>query len=305
MRLGIPHLGNVYIPFTGLMDDLGIDCVVPPLNTPHTLSLGVKNSPEGVCIPYKIMLGNLIEAAEMGADVLFQVAGDARCRLGYYARSQEEVLKGLGYNARVINLNLEQGKIREVIKLVKDLTGGASLAKILASLTFAYNKLVVLDDMEKLAWKARAAEQVRGSANRVYARSLEALGKADSYSGLNRMKREFTEEFESLPRRPGYEPLVVGIVGEFYVLIEPFSNLDMENELGKLGVEVRRHITTSEWIRQNILFPMVHLDAAAEIHRAAWPYLKRHIDGDGRESVGEKALHARDWDGLIHAGPFT
>lgn len=107
-----------------------------------------------------------------------------------------------------------------------------------------------------------------------------------------------------------FEEEVVGagmhfLEGSVDGVIEPFSNLDLENELGKLGVEVKRHTTVSEWIKTNILLDLLKIDGEKEIHRAALPYLKRHIDGHGRESVGEKALHAHDWDGLIHVSPFT
>ncbi|GAJ18425.1 unnamed protein product, partial [marine sediment metagenome] len=42
-----------------------------------------------------------------------------------------------------------------------------------------------------------------------------------------------------------------------------------------------------------------------KIHKAALPYLKRDIGGDGWESVGEKVLHSKEYDGLIHLAPFT
>ena len=83
MRIGMPHMGNIYIPFKALFQRLGIDYAMPPVNNLHTLSLGVKHSPEGLCIPFKLTLGNLIEAAEMGADTMLMPGGNGICRLGY------------------------------------------------------------------------------------------------------------------------------------------------------------------------------------------------------------------------------
>jgi len=40
------------------------------------------------------------------------------------------------------------------------------------------------------------------------------------------------------------------------------------------------------------------LNEKSRIHRAALPYLKRDGGGDGWESVGEKVLHAREYDGI-------
>ena len=39
MRLGMPHMGNLYIPFRALFERLGIDYVIPPVTNRHTLSL--------------------------------------------------------------------------------------------------------------------------------------------------------------------------------------------------------------------------------------------------------------------------
>ncbi len=85
MRVGLAHTGNIYLPVKSLMDRLGIDYVIPPRNNRHTLSLGVKYSPEGLCIPFKLTLGNMIEAAQQGADVMVMASGAGICRLGYYA----------------------------------------------------------------------------------------------------------------------------------------------------------------------------------------------------------------------------
>ncbi len=92
MRIGIPHIGKVYIPLKAVFQRLNVDYVIPPVNNQRTLSLGVKYSPEGLCIPFKLTLGNMIEAAELGADTMLMVSGYGICRLGYYAKTQEQIL---------------------------------------------------------------------------------------------------------------------------------------------------------------------------------------------------------------------
>jgi predicted nucleotide-binding protein (sugar kinase/HSP70/actin superfamily) len=93
--------------------------------------------------------------------------------------------------------------------------------------------------------------------------------------------------------------------GEFYVVLEPFSNFDIESELGKLGVEVRRTTFISEWLKFSLFLNPLGMNEKGRIHRAALPYLKRDIGGDGWESVGEMVLHAKEYDGLVHLAPFT
>jgi len=87
--------------------------------------------------------------------------------------------------------------------------------------------------------------------------------------------------------------------------LEPFSSFDIERELGKLGVEVRRATFISGWTKFSLFLNPFGINEKSRIHKAAYPYLKRDIGGDGWESVGEKVLHAKEYDGLIHLAPFT
>ncbi len=132
MRISIPHMGNVYIPFKALFQRLNVDFIIPPVNNQHTLSLGVKHSPEGLCIPFKLTLGNLIEATQLGADTLLMPAGDGICRLGYYAKIQEQILRDLGYsNVEIIRVGVSENKLSGLLKMIKRLSNNGSWSKII------------------------------------------------------------------------------------------------------------------------------------------------------------------------------
>ena len=119
------------------------------------------------------------------------------------------------------------------------------------------------------------------------------------------MQIDYIDQLNQVTKNTQAQPLIVGITGEIYVLLEPFSNLDVESELGKLGVEVRRSLFLSEWTKFSFFLNPLGINEKARIHKAALPYLKRDIGGDGWESVGEKVLHANGYDGLVHLVPFT
>ena len=55
-------MGNLAIGVSGALRVLGADVVMPPYTNKRTLSLGAKHSPEAICLPYKLVLGNYIEA---------------------------------------------------------------------------------------------------------------------------------------------------------------------------------------------------------------------------------------------------
>ena len=304
MRIGMPHMGNLYIPFKALFQRLNMDFVMPPPTNRHTLSLGVKHSPEGLCIPFKLTLGNLIESAEMGADTLLMPAGNGICRLGYYAKVQERILHDIGYNTNIVQVGVSERKLFGILEIIKRLSNNASWIKIVPAFRFGLAKLNALDRVERLVQKVRAIENVKGTANKLYKEAVQAIDQADDYKGLKKVERDYIDQLNQVSRNDA-QPLVVGISGEFYVLLEPFSSLDVETELGKLGVEVRRSTFISEWTKFSWFLNPLGMNEKERIHRAALPYLKRDIGGDGWETVGEKVLHAGEYDGIVHLAPFT
>ncbi|MFC1950102.1 CoA protein activase [Chloroflexota bacterium] len=305
MRVSLPHMGNLYIPFKAIFQRLNVNYVTPPATNRHTLSLGVRYSPEGVCVPFKLTLGNLIEAAELGVDTLLMVGGRGICRLGYYAMTQEQILHDLGYDIEMIQLGVSEHKLLGLLKIIKRLSNNASWFKIISAFHFGLTKLNAVDKIEKVVQKVRAVERVKGTANKLYAKAIKAIDNADDYSTLKKIETDYIKQLNQVTKNAQDQPLLVGITGEFYVLLEPFSNLDVESELGKLGVEVRRRLFISEWTKFSLFLNYLGIDEMARIHKAAWPYLKRDVGGDGWESVGEKVLHANNYDGLIHLAPFT
>jgi predicted nucleotide-binding protein (sugar kinase/HSP70/actin superfamily) len=305
MRVSMPHMGNLYIPLKALAQRLDLDFVVPPLTSQRTLSLGVRYSPEGMCIPFKLTMGNLIEAAELGADTLLMPAGSGICRLGYYYKTQEQVLHDLGYDAEIVCLGISQRKLFGLLELLKHLSNDAPWSKIISAFRFGLAKLNVLDRIEQAVQKVRPVELVKGTANKLYDQAVKAIDQADDHHTLKRVQRDYLEQLGQVARDESAEPLVVGIAGEFYVLLEPFSNLDVEKELGRLGVEVRRNLFTSDWTKFSLFLNPLGINEKDRLHKAAMPYLKRDIGGEGWETVGEKVLHANDYDGIIHLAPFT
>ena len=308
MRVTIPQMGNLYIPVSTLFRELNMDMVMPPMNTQRTLSLGTKYSPEGLCIPFKLTLGNFIEAAELGADTFITASGYGTCRLGIYAKTQEKILHDLGYNIEMIELGVDEKKLAGFMNLMKRISNNAPWRKIISAFRFGIAKMDVTDDIEREMQKIRAREAVKGTALRVYNEALKTIDEADSMRRLRRIKKDSLEQLKRVTLNGNKQPLKVCVVGEFYVVLEPFSNLDIENELGKLGVEATRSLYISEWLKFGLFFGILkklRKDQNTILHEAAMPYLKRDIGGEGWETVGHKVIGGEHYDGLVHLAPFT
>ena len=298
MRVTFPHIGNMWIILKAMADKIGFDLVVPPLTSQRTLSLGVRYSPEMVCLPFKLTLGNMIEALELGADTIMTIGQYGPCRFGYYHRVQEVILRELGYEFKMLKQNLG------MMRMMKYITNGASLRKLVIGFRFGLAKLKALEEVEQLVHKIRAIEQNKGSANQIFRDAIKTIDCARDHQAIKLAKQVHIHKLEGLQTVSSRNPLKIGVIGEFFVVVDPFANMDIEIELGKLGVEVRRPQSVLEWINFNPFAIFLGLQEKDKSHRAAMPYLSRHIGGDGQQSVGEKVLHAKDWDGLVHLEPF-
>jgi len=304
VRVAVPHLGTAYVAYRSFFNDLGVDIVVQPPCNQRTLNLGTKYSPEFVCTPFKLILGNFIEAIEQGADTLL-TAESTGCRLGYYARLHRRILQDMGYSARMVVILPLADPLRGFLREMRYITNGASLRRILMAMRFALAKLGALDELERLVERVRAREAIQGTADTLWRRAIDAIDEAGDLDTVGRVKGESLDALGEIPTIPDCRLLRVGIVGEFYVLLETFINMNIEVELGRRGVEVERAVYLSRWTQTDWILKALAFNTNTELERAAAPYLRHNVSGDGQRTIGESVLYAqKGYDGLIHLTPF-
>ena len=90
-----PRMGRIDIPLKALLLSLGAKVVIPPPNSNEALEIGVRNSIEGICLPYKLNLANYIMALDKGANTLMMFQAPGSCRLGNYTKMAQKTLKSI------------------------------------------------------------------------------------------------------------------------------------------------------------------------------------------------------------------
>lgn len=306
MKVTFPHMGNMHICLKALMDYLGVDVVVPPPTSKRTLSMGVQHSPEFACLPLKVNLGNFMEAYEAGADTVIMAGGVGPCRFGYYAQVQREILRDLGFELDMIVLEPPQKHISELLVKIKHVAGERSWPDIIRAVKYAWHKARAVDSIEETAQKLRARELKSGNIDAVYKKGLVAIDRAKNKKELDYAVLEIMEEYSRIPVDQDKKVLKIGLVGEIYVLLEPFINMEVERHLGRLGVEVRRSIYLSEWINDHLFMGLLRVKGCKEAKEAAPPYINHFVGGHGQESIGNTVLFSRDgYDGVIQVAPFS
>ncbi|MCD8024949.1 MAG: acyl-CoA dehydratase activase-related protein [Candidatus Gastranaerophilales bacterium] len=307
IKVAFPHMGTISIAWSSALRKMGIEPFIPPYTSKKTLSMGTKNSPEAICLPYKLILGNFMEAIEGGTDYVAMITSPGICRLGEYGKSIKNVLSDMGYEANFIEMNLYDG-FKGMWKFLVELTGNKNPITIIRAINIAVRKVFALDEIESFYSYYRAREYKTGDSEKAYKKAIRLVDKADTTRELKKALKEGLREIAKVEIDTEKEVLHVDITGEIFLVLDPFSNQYIEKELGKMGVQTRRSLTVSGFLKDAIIPKMckkgeTHLERA---YRLAKPYLMRDIGGDALECISD-VLYAKErgCDGLIHVSPFT
>ena len=307
IKVAFPHMGTISIAWAAGLKKIGVEPYVPPYTSKKTLSYGTKNSPEAICLPYKLILGNFIEAIEGGADYVAMITSPGICRLGEYGNNIQNTLKDLGYKANYIELSLYDG-IKGLYNFLKEISGKNDPILIMRAINITIRKIFAIDDLDRALAYYIAREVKFGEAEKHYKKALKMIDKVDSTLDLKHVYHEALKEIEKTEIDPNREVLHVDLTGEIFLVNDEFSNQNIERELGRMGVETRRSLTVGSFLKDAIIPkafrpPETHLQRA---ERMAKPYLMRDIGGDALECVSDVVfadVHGKD--GIIHISPFT
>lgn len=294
-KVSLPHLGNYHIPLSVLFT-LGFDIeyIVPPPISSKTLEIGSRHSPEFVCAPFKYTLGNFIEAIEAGADTLVQVAGS--CRLDYYGELQELILADLGYKVNFINLaGMKKLDPLSVYLRLKQFNPQASLGRIARVLPLAVRMVECMDKVEDYIRKNVGFAADQDLFEKTHREFLRDLRDVRSRRDLDILYRDYKKRFQDIEVQSPPNPLRVGIVGEYYTIMEPFSNHFIEKELAAKGIVVDR------WL--NVTNTLLH--APKEIKEKVKPYTSYAMGATSMATISRALRMAKmGYDGIIHVKSF-
>lgn len=294
LKAAFPHMGNYNMVFNVLIRNiLNMKPIVPPVNTKKTMELGSKYSPDYVCTPFKVVLGNYLEAIELGAEVL--ITPSACCKLGYYGEVHEQILKDLGHNIKIYNIfeNNKVGPI-ELYKVCKKINPKLKMKTYASTMYFVIKMVEVMDEIDNYIRANVGFEVNDGEFDKLHEDFLKHLRKIDKVKHLNKLYLKYLELFTKIPLNKPKNVIKVGIVGDLYTVIEPFSNHFLEKELAKKGIEITRPINMSYLMFQDGLNDK-------KLLKQAKGQVKYWLGGNATDSVAKAKVFAESgMDGIIH-----
>ncbi len=296
--ISFPHLGDYYVPIQFVLKKLTKHEVRPsPPITKKTIELGMLHSPDFVCIPFKYNLGNFIESLENGATILLQAGGG--CRYGYYAEVQEKILRDLGYSFQFYSLiDQDHFTVKEVYRTFRKLNPSLSFVKFAYYALLAIWMIYLMDRQDHFIRSHIGFEVQEGSFEALKKEMLEAFSKTKGYFSLYRTYRKYKKKFQQLEIQQPKDCMKVGIIGELYTSMEPFSSYFIEKELAKMHIEVKRFTNVSYLLYQKKWQTKRMLRKISE-------YCTYRLGADGMDNVYRcKYLIDEGFDGIIHIKPF-
>ncbi len=224
-----------------------LDCEFLKLPNPTktTVEQGVRVSPDDVCAPFKHMMGDWIEALDLGADVLVQVGGP--CRLGYYGEMQEKILKDMGYDFTMLNFShgIEYGYIgwaKEVLRIVNpDIDIPFGVRQLIA----CGHMLNRIDEVRDIYMANAGFEKEKGAYRRAWNKLLANLMKCSDRRSMDAAFNDCLYTMDGIETDIPANPIRIGIIGELYTAIDEISNLELDEKLLKMGVELHRMLNFS------------------------------------------------------------
>ena len=230
-----PQLGNYDVPISWFVrNGLKTQYMPPPRMTKKTIETGGKYAPDFVCAPFKCMLGCYIEALEAGANVMIGTGGT--CRLGYYGELHEQILSDLGYDFEMFNITLANYKnIFGLLKALKHFAPDSNVFRIIRHVIPTFKMITYIDSVEDYMRRNLGYEVQDESFKRAHIRFLNRLKNAKNLSEIKRIYRETLKEMREIPLKKPEHPIRIGLVGEYFTILDPYSNHDVEAKLAKIA----------------------------------------------------------------------
>ncbi|MCL2827979.1 MAG: hypothetical protein FWD99_04500 [Oscillospiraceae bacterium] len=294
--ISFPHMGAYHIPIRAFLGRLFPEAQVisaPPI-TRETAALGQRHSPDFICEPFKYNMGNFIQALDTGANVLFQTG--MGCRYGYYGELQEQILRDLGYDFQFLCLSRDRARPQAVYQTLRKLGSPRSAPQMAHILLVAATGIRAMDKLAGYIRENMGFAASPGHMLAEYDQFLAALKQADTVPQVHTLTRISGKRLRAMRINRPSNPLRVGIVGDLYTVMEPFSNFDIEHKLAARGIAISRKMSVSF-----LLFG----EAERLRLRKTQGYLRHPVGANGLDSVAQSVQYAsHGYDGVIHIKSF-
>jgi predicted CoA-substrate-specific enzyme activase len=241
-KIYIPHMCDHSFAVVAAFQACGVEAAVIPNSNEETLYWGRKLTTGKECYPCIVTTGDMVKLVkdpnfDHERAAFFMPSGNGPCRFGQYHRFHRLVLDDLGYNHVPIYAPNQDDSLYSDLGIM-----GSKFSRL------GWQGIVAVDLLMKKLLETRPYEKERGATDRVYQDALTRICDTIREGGdLEESLKKSLGAFGLIAvDNPGTKPLI-GIVGEIFVRLNPFSNEDVIGKIEQYGGEAWLAPLT-EWI---------------------------------------------------------
>ncbi len=235
--------------FAAAFRSVGVNARISPDGDARTLELGRRHTSGEECLPAQVTLGNFLKVTEQpgfeaSKTAFFMPTADGPCRFGQYTQYIRKVLREIGLDDVLVfsptSSDGYDGMGENVNELMRNALRG----------------LICADVLRKMTHKTRPYELVKGDTDKVHNDALERVEKVLEVEGMatgERLKRLVEamtvsrDQYRKIPARYSRNRPLIGVVGEIFCRMTPFTNDFLIRKLEEFGAECTlAHIV--EWV---------------------------------------------------------
>lgn len=250
---------NLYIPgmdygtariIASAFRSIGANAISQVNSDNETIIIGSKYTSGEECLPATVTVGNFMKVVlskdfDEKKDVFFMPVSNGPCRFGQYAPYFAHLTKKIGYNVQIFSPTGEDGYAgvgNSPLKFMRTLWLGA----------------VASDILRKMLHKFRPYETQKGASDIVFENAISDLENLFSTEDLVnyplKIKKQLIQKlklirqnFLSIPADFSSPRPLIGVVGEIFCRLNPFTNHNIIRKIEEYGGEVWLS-DISEWI---------------------------------------------------------
>lgn len=301
MLVSFPHMGKMHLALEKACNILEIPYIVPALPGPISLKLGQELAPEGSCLPFCLVLGNMREALEKGAEAVIMIGGSGPCRFGFFIYLAVQILKDAGYQFEpvIIDKGYHLSNLRFLRK-----KNHSSLLALFKAARFGWEILVSEEIFDRIEREFGPVILDKNRFAGLLAQARNKLCTAACIKEVVGIREDVLRLIKDFDLYPTEKYLKVGLIGDIYTLLEPFANHRVEEFLRNRGVVVYKEMSVSSWL-PNILLPWRKPGYQRGLLEKAYPYLCSSVGGFGLETVANaRIMNESNVDGIIQLFPL-
>lgn len=259
-----PRMGIYTDILKEFFENLGLKVMLPPPITQETIKIGVRHSSDMMCFPFKVTFGSFIQSLEK--------AKKEKIKLTY---------AGIGTSS----ICLTSCRFQQYFEIQK---------KICEDLGYNFDTIFIERKLNSLVFGTIYAFK-RMNPKNSYFKILKELLRILKKTRKEEKKYEYFDWNDK-------EKIRIGIVGEFYTMIEKEINYDIINKLRKMGVNVHTTAKYSSELLRGLNIQEVPRKFIKQAKKDYKGLFRSHGD------ISHWALYFykhHNFDGVIHLMPLS